>query len=460
MKITKKTVEAALAQRNAAIASGYAGAYRETLRDDELRGLSLVVNRTGASWLFSYRPAGVERVEVEPDVFVTKRPGSRHVKLGDVSTLSPDAARQKAAGLKVAVVARQDPASDRRAMLVQREAIARRAPCEALLVIYEAHLRTAISPKTGAPRGETYVKAQLANLRAMFAADCLDIGKLEPADITEEHFARIPEKAKGNTTAGHWHGSLSRFLVWCRAQKRVTAVISRDLPKPPKPKSKSRWLTADEVAKVWTATASLTAVYAAFTRFLLCVPCRIGEAADLRWGSIDLKGAVWSQAGEDVKNDEPHRLHLHAMALEVLQERLDAARIDGESRDDALKRLSKGGALVFPSPRSGTPITAFSKMLDRLLDASGTTNWSWHDLRRTFASHLGEAGQDIGLVDQILNHKSSATRSGVMGVYQRAQRWPQQVEAMKVWGAMLAAFTGWTAPAAETSNVVTFQKGA
>ena len=36
-----------------------------------------------------------------------------------------------------------------------------------------------------------------------------------------------------------------------------------------------------------------------------------------------------------------------------------------------------------------------------------------------------------------LKHRQSATRGGVLGVYQRASRWPEQVRAMQLWGRLL-----------------------
>ena len=43
------------------------------------------------------------------------------------------------------------------------------------------------------------------------------------------------------------------------------------------------------------------------------------------------------------------------------------------------------------------------------------------------------------MADAVLNHRQSATRGGVLGVYQRASRWPEQVRAMAMWGRLLAA---------------------
>jgi hypothetical protein len=60
------------------------------------------------------------------------------------------------------------------------------------------------------------------------------------------------------------------------------------------------------------------------------------------------------------------------------------------------------------------------------------------NFHRSFATALGEAGIPEAVADAVLNHRQSATRGGVLGVYQRASRWPEQVKAMEHWGRLLA----------------------
>ena len=60
-------------------------------------------------------------------------------------------------------------------------------------------------------------------------------------------------------------------------------------------------------------------------------------------------------------------------------------------------------------------------------------------MRRSFATALGEAGVSETIADAILNHRQAATRAGVLGVYQRSTRWPEQVAAMQHWGRVLGA---------------------
>jgi integrase len=100
--------------------------------------------------------------------------------------------------------------------------------------------------------------------------------------------------------------------------------------------------------------------------------------------------------------------------------------------------------LVFPAPRFGKAIDTFTKIKVSLAEAvPDLTGWWFHDMRRSFASTLDEAGISETVADAILNHRQSATRGGVLGVYQRASRWPEQVRAMDLWGKLLAeAITG------------------
>ena len=107
-------------------------------------------------------------------------------------------------------------------------------------------------------------------------------------------------------------------------------------------------------------------------------------------------------------------------------------------RHEAAGRPASG--LVFPAPRSSKTITTFSAIRRALKEAApDLVGWRLHDMRRSFATALGEAGVSETIADAILNHRQAATRSGVLGVYQRSVRWPEQVEAMKFWGEFLAA---------------------
>jgi integrase len=67
-----------------------------------------------------------------------------------------------------------------------------------------------------------------------------------------------------------------------------------------------------------------------------------------------------------------------------------------------------------------------------LQKTSQTSDWSLHDLRRTFATNLAALGVPIHVTEKLLNHVSGTT-GGIVGVYQKHQYWDEQVAAMKAW---------------------------
>lgn len=147
---------------------------------------------------------------------------------------------------------------------------------------------------------------------------------------------------------------------------------------------------------------------------------------------MDLRAGVWTQPGALTKNGGPHRLRLPPLALSIPRARHATA-------------VEPAAALVFPGPKSGRAVDTFSDMKSALGGAV-TGEWRWHDFRRSFATALGEAGMVEPVVDAVLNHRQTATRGGVLGVYQRAQRRPEQARAMEAWGAILAAALDGEAP--------------
>ena len=60
---------------------------------------------------------------------------------------------------------------------------------------------------------------------------------------------------------------------------------------------------------------------------------------------------------------------------------------------------------VFPSKITGTHIIEPKSQLERIIKATGLT-FTFHDLRRTFATHANALGQPYDLIRRALNHKS------------------------------------------------------
>jgi integrase len=415
-KITKATIDGAWRRRKPD--------NRIIIRDKDCRGLALIVNATSMAWSYAYRSRGT-------DPLTGHRWPNRTVTLGNPSTHSPDDARIEANKIKGQAATGGDPAAARKAA-AEAERRRRGGTLGRLADEYAIALPKRTKMRGGGLPSARYVSEELAQVRLALAD--MDADGLPAAALTAALIKRLIDRtSSAPATARIRFGALSRFLDWCqdigRVETNPCALIARSRrPKAAQPRA--NYLTPAELARLWHAAERLEEpVWRDLVRFLIAVPCRRGEATRLDWSQINLRTAEWRQPGKMTKNRDPHRLHLHGLALEVLRRRYE---------------VTGGLGLVFPAPKSGGTVDTFTRIKTVLAQDSGDaspapTGWTWHDFRRSFATALGEAGIAEVVADAVLNHRQSATRGGVLGIYQRASRWPEQVRAMELWGQLLAA---------------------
>ena len=141
------------------------------------------------------------------------------------------------------------------------------------------------------------------------------------------------------------------------------------------------------------------------------------EIGGLRWSEIDLGRGLIVLGPDRTKN---HRLHELPISTQV------RAVLEGQPRN---------GEWVFGREWSGW--SHGKAMLDQRLN--GMADWRLHDLRRTAATMMADAGVLPHIVEAILNHVSGH-RAGVAGIYNRAryeeemrqalQRWADRIDAL------------------------------
>ena len=70
----------------------------------------------------------------------------------------------------------------------------------------------------------------------------------------------------------------------------------------------------------------------------------------------------------------------------------------------------------------------------RFQDRLGIEQWTPHDLRRTFATQLGESLQiDPVVIEKCLGHKMPK----IMATYNKNEMLPQRKEALELWGRLI-----------------------
>ncbi len=410
-KITKATIDNAWRRRSTG--------NRLIIRDNDCRGLALVVNPTTMTWTYAYRLRGT-------DPLTGRRWPNRTVTLGNPSTHSPDDARTAANQIKGQAAAGDDPASEKRAR-IEAETRRKGATLGRLVGVYASALPHRPKMRGAGLPSASYVAEELAQVR--LSLDTMKAENVPAYELTEARVRTLVSDVQaGASVARKRFGALSRFLDWCQEAGHIPVNPCGLLPRsrrPKAPQARSHYLSMSELAAIWHAAGQLReTVWRDATRFLIAVPCRRNEAARLEWSHIDLDAAIWRQPGKLTKNRDPHRFHLHPLAIGILRER---------------HKITGGKGLVFPAPESGKALDTFTRLKTTLSEKAQITEWTWHDFRRSFATALGEASIAETVADAILNHRQAATRGGVLGVYQRASRWPEQVRAMEIWGQMLTA---------------------
>ena len=118
---------------------------------------------------------------------------------------------------------------------------------------------------------------------------------------------------------------------------------------------------------------------------------RKGEILGLRWENVNWERKTLLLL--DTKNGEPRRLPIDSMLLRELSEH--RSRVKNE--DWVFPSFDNNGKVV--------PMADVKGSFGRVLKDAGITNFRFHDLRHTFASHYMMKGGQLYALSSILGHK-------------------------------------------------------
>ncbi len=294
-----------------------------------------------------------------------------------------------------------DPAARRRQLSMRVETI-----CEDFIRQYAK------------PRNSSWRETERILQREFVAAHGQrDIREIRRCDILEMMDGAIERGA--TYQANRIHSNLRKLFNWCMERGIVDASPVAGIKAPTREQARDRVLDDDEIKAVIHAGGGDTYPYGPFVLMLIATAQRRGEVAQMRWSEIDFDQSIWVIPAERSKNGKPHVVPLSAYALRTLTNMPRHLDCDW----------------VFTTTRR-CPINSFSKATRRIHEASSTSDWRLHDLRRTAASGMARAGVAPHVVEKVLNH-ISGTISGVAAVYNRYGYDAEKRAALDAWGAFL-----------------------
>ncbi len=138
-----------------------------------------------------------------------------------------------------------------------------------------------------------------------------------------------------------------------------------------------------------------------FIHLCLLTGQRKSNVLAMRWADIDFTSRTWTIPGEKMKNGQSLVLAL------------------SQSEIDLLEKRRKLGEWVFPGSGSTGHYVEPKRAWHRLLNRAQIENLHIHDLRRSLASFMANAGADVSLIKSALNHKDIQT---TLNVYVRTAK--------------------------------------
>ena len=256
-----------------------------------------------------------------------------------------------------------------------------------------------------------------------------------------DHVEAIARKRDAPIMANRTLAVLSCMFNYALDHEWIEANPAARIPAPGVERSRDRVLSDDELRELWTALQALadqeeetdeaqelrrvrarvTPATAQAFQVQLLTAQRPGEVRRMRWADVGLDSGWWSIPGAVAKNMRPHRVPLTRPTVEILERRR--------------QRADEDVVFVFENRRGAGSIAHRGKKAASILCRGLSFEFRAHDLRRTGATRMAEAGVPREHIAKVLNHVEggpAATR-----VYDRYAYDAEKRDALNRWARRL-----------------------
>ncbi len=261
--------------------------------------------------------------------------------------------------------------------------------------------------------------------------------RLQLSDLAYEDIERRLALIKMPAERNHALVGVKSFLSWCqKPPRRYIAHNPCEGMAPTKRKARRRVLTGEELAAVFRTAMNGSEAFSRIVAVLVLTGQRRREIASLRRSWCVARERLITLPDHITKNKCEHTFPYGPLVEQVLG-----------------SIPNTGSDLFFPPYRShvrGKPTDTYAgwgKDKKAFEIRCGVTNWTLHDLRRTFATRLAELGVLPHVIERLLNHRlgsiSNQTQSivtQVAEVYNLATFLPEMRAAIDLWEQKLSRF--------------------
>ena len=367
---------------------------RQEVPDSKIKGLYLVVQprpSTAKSWAVRYRMHG------KPCKYT----------LGKYPNIGLADARSKATDVLQSVEDGFNPAKSNKT-LTRSNNLASGACSKALNEYKRTHLDTLRSGDKAFRFLEVALVEMLGDPRLY------SVSRLNIQNVIDE----LNSSGRG-VTANRVLTHCKTFFDWCVAREHCEVSPTVGIKKPFKEQPKDRVLSDEEIKLFWNACDEVYDTYGKLGKLLLLTGQRLAEVSHMTYELVE--DGIWKIPKEITKNGRAHSVPICPLTHKVITQS---------------ERPQLSGFVV--SVTGDKPMSNFSRAKNAISDVmerlacSKIEPWTFHDLRRTYATGMQSLGVQIPVTEALLNHVSGS-RSGIIGVYQRHEYKKEKIDAVSMW---------------------------
>ena len=249
----------------------------------------------------------------------------------------------------------------------------------------------------------------------------IELEKVKPLDITKAldtivnrgapvHANRILSTLKQLFNYAVSRGSME--------QNPASNIRTRDIGGLEKPRE--RYLSLEEIKAIWhfldSERCQMLLQTKSVIKIIILTGVRTAEIRRAQWSDFDFANSLWTIPPELTKGAITVKIHLSALTKSVLKE---------------LQAISDSPFVMAGLvPDKPLDENALPRAIRRIQQRVGIPEWTAHDLRRTFATQLGETLHiDPVVIEKCLGHKMPR----IMATYNKNEMLPQRKEALEQW---------------------------
>lgn len=203
-------------------------------------------------------------------------------------------------------------------------------------------------------------------------------------------------------------------------------IRARDIGGQEKPRDRN--LDLDEIKQLWlfldSNNHSMSIQIKNAIKIILLTGVRSGELRLAKWSEFNFDKSLWIIPAQNNKIGVNMKIHLSELTKTLLLE---------------IKEMSLSNfVLTGKNDNSLLADKSIAKAIQRIQERVGIAQWTTHDLRRSFATQLGETLRiDPVVIEKCLGHKMPK----IMATYNKDEMLHQRKEALDKWSHLIQELT-------------------